>query len=446
MNPWLRSARALEGSHIKTSDVHAWIDHQRAETRASIEHVPVRDLTQWRICPETKQIDHVSGRFFSIAGIDVQFNMPEPIHWQQPVILQPEIGTLGCIAQRINGILHLLIQAKIEPGNINLVQLSPTIQATKSNYTQVHKGRLPAYFEHFEDLNRARVHTDQLQSEQGARFLRKKNRNCIIELPQQIEAQPGFVWLTLGQLKTLAAQSNTLNMNLRSVLSSIDRDEPADTVQAYSRHNDVELLSWVTSAKNGIVCKTLTQPMDRLEGWDFDDMGARHVSGRYFNVHGINVQIDNREATHWDQPIISPGGLGLVVLFQRWINGTAHYLMQATVEFGLVDYVEISPTIVCDPDNYDDPERSVPYLQFFNRGHGFKVIHTSLQSEEGGRFFQEQNRHCIIRVDETFPIEAKDQFRWMTRTQIVRFLKFSGQMTVQTRSIITLLPEDEGRD
>ena len=71
------------------------------------------------------------------------------------------------------------MQAKIEPGNLNYVQLSPTIQATKSNYTQVHKGKESLYLEYFRDRTNL-VLIDQLQSEQGGRFFKKRNRNILI--------------------------------------------------------------------------------------------------------------------------------------------------------------------------------------------------------------------------------------------------------------------------
>ena len=88
------------------------------------------------------------------------------------------------------------MQAKIEPGNINAVQLSPTLQATKSNYTQVHKGNLPNYLEYFlDDRTDVTVLLDQLQSEQGARFFKKRNRNIIIEVTSDIEVKEDFCWL-----------------------------------------------------------------------------------------------------------------------------------------------------------------------------------------------------------------------------------------------------------
>ena len=62
------------------------------------------------------------------------------------------------------------MQAKIEPGNVNYVQLSPTLQATKSNYTQVHKGRKPLFLDYFQERDNCEVLLDQFQSEQGARY------------------------------------------------------------------------------------------------------------------------------------------------------------------------------------------------------------------------------------------------------------------------------------
>ena len=42
-----------------------------------------------------------------------------------------------------------LLQAKAEPGNINKIQISPTVQATKSNYTRVHGGKEIPYLRYF---------------------------------------------------------------------------------------------------------------------------------------------------------------------------------------------------------------------------------------------------------------------------------------------------------
>ena len=49
----------------------------------------------------------------------------------------------------IDGRLYFLMQAKVEPGNVNKYQISPTIQATKSNFTRAHGGKTPLFFDYF---------------------------------------------------------------------------------------------------------------------------------------------------------------------------------------------------------------------------------------------------------------------------------------------------------
>ena len=93
-------------------------------------------MSNWRYDAVNNAVSHTTGRFFSIKGLRVSGIGSKLGGWEQPIIDQPEIGVLGCIVKEVKGILHFLVQAKIEPGNINVVQLSPTLQATKSNYTK----------------------------------------------------------------------------------------------------------------------------------------------------------------------------------------------------------------------------------------------------------------------------------------------------------------------
>ena len=164
---------------------------------------------------------HKSGKFFSIEGIHVKTKTGTVKEWKQPIINQPEVGILGILCQKHEGILYFLLQAKIEPGNINKIQMSPTVQATKSNYSQIHGGKLPQYLDFFLNFKNKKIIVDQLQSEQGARFYKKRNRNIIIEIPDDvnIELLNNFCWLTLGQIKRFLIHNNIINMDTRTVLS-----------------------------------------------------------------------------------------------------------------------------------------------------------------------------------------------------------------------------------
>jgi len=77
--------------------------------------------------------------------------------------------------------------------------------------------------EYFNGEKEVYVLVDQLQSEQGARFLHKRNRNIIVEIneDEEISVKDGFIWVSLGQIKELLRYPNVVNMDSRTVISCI---------------------------------------------------------------------------------------------------------------------------------------------------------------------------------------------------------------------------------
>jgi oxidase EvaA len=117
----LKSALTEENPFIPTTEVNAWLSAQRERIKVTVEQIPFRELKDWAFEPHTGNLRHASGRFFSIEGLEVRTNWGAQAHWTQPIINQAEIGILGIIAKEFNGILYFLMQAKVEPGNINFV-------------------------------------------------------------------------------------------------------------------------------------------------------------------------------------------------------------------------------------------------------------------------------------------------------------------------------------
>ena len=132
-----------QGDSVHTLDeLLAWIEERNQNLVVNIVSNRLSESDFWLYDEQTGCIRYQNHSFFEISGMkcgDVE----------QPIILQNEIGYLGILAKEINGVLHFLMQAKIEPGNINKIQISPTIQATKSNFTQKHVGNKPAYLYYF---------------------------------------------------------------------------------------------------------------------------------------------------------------------------------------------------------------------------------------------------------------------------------------------------------
>ncbi len=163
----------------------------------TVERTDLADLDGWSADPDGGVIRHRSGRFFSVEGLDVSIAGAGVPRWQQPIIRQPEVGILGILAARVDGVLRFLMQAKVEPGDRNGSQLSPTVQATKSNYNAAHGGRGVPYIDLFRDRRRHEVVVDVRQSEQGSWFLRKQNRNMVVEVGADLEVLDGFRWCSL---------------------------------------------------------------------------------------------------------------------------------------------------------------------------------------------------------------------------------------------------------
>lgn len=453
-NDFFRSALAKEATVSSVPEILDWLRRRNAEVRSRIEPVRLDKLQGWRFAADSGDIVHESGRFFSIQGIRVETNWGLVPRWEQPIIHQPEIGYLGIIAKKIGGILHFLMQAKIEPGNINIVQLAPTIQATQSNCARVHRGQAPLFLEYFNGEKPARILLNQLQSEQGARFLRKRNCNRIIEVAEDepLAASADFVWVTLGQLKELLRHDNVVNMDARTVISGIPFAAPCraggDGPGRHLRrsmldgethlHDFDQIISWLTNLKLRYSLQVSRVPLRDVRDWECDGAAIRHRDGKYFAVIGVDVQIGNREVTRWSQPMIQPMQEGIMAFLVKPIGGVYHFLVQAKLEAGNFDILELAPSVQCLTGNYRSGQNAytVPFIDEVLQAGPERIWYSTLQSEEGGRFFREQNRNLIIETAPGFPVELPENYCWMTLHQLSTFIKFNNYLNIAARSLL----------
>lgn len=415
-------------------------EHVLRETRERVhtvtETVPLDRLTGWHFDEDTGFIAHESGRFFSIEGLQVDTQGP-PAGWGQPIINQPETGILGFLVKEFDGILYFLTQLKAEPGNRNGLQLSPTVQATRSNYTGVHGGRHVPYLEYFQDPARRRVIADVRQSEQGTRFLRKRNRNMIVETRESVEARDGFVWLTLGQLHRLLATDDLVNMDTRSVLACLPLEDRAPS-PGTELHPLVDVLSWITEARTRSEMRVRTVRLDALVDWEFTGGRIGHRTGRHFDVIGVRVEAVGREVGLWCQPMIRNRAPGLLALLVTRVRGLPHVLMQVRTEPGLVDAAELAPTVQCTPDDCDrlPPGERPLFLDLVRNARAGSIRFDTTLSDEGGRFYHSGNRHLVV---ETGWLPEPPGFRWLTLGQLEELTRHSHYLNMQARSALACL-------
>lgn len=456
------------GLFISTEEVLEWMRKKNEEVVSNVNLIPLNQLKGWSYYENS--LRHESGKFFSIDGIRISTNFGLVPQWDQPIINQPEIGFLGIVVKKFEGVLHFLMQAKVEPGNLNMIQLSPTLQATRSNYTQVHKGTSPLFLEYFNGMKEVTVLVDQLQSEQGARFLQKRNRNIIVEVNEneEIPVYENFVWLSLGQIKELLATPNIVNMDTRTVISCIQYGNYSEndlsliavfqfinnrsklnydsflySILSVDNHlNKLQhIIQWITSLKFKYELTIQNVPIAELTNWKYDGNTLFHDKGKYFTVVGVDVHIGNREVVAWNQPMVKPAQEGIMGFLVKKINGIYHFLVQAKLEAGNFDIIELAPTVQCLTGNYRNGfnEYNIPYLEYFLNAKKEKIWYSTYQSEEGGRFYQEQNLNIIIEVDDNFPVEVEDNYCWMTLNQLLSFVIYNNYLNIASRSLISAI-------
>jgi oxidase EvaA len=434
------------------SDVQDWLDGRARLNTFAVQPIDFADLKGWRFNPDTGDLVHHTGGFFRITGLRVEDAEGPVTDWMQPIIHQPEVGILGIAVCEFDGVLHLLMQAKMEPGNINTLQLSPTVQATRSNYLRLHGGSRTKYLEYFAKPGTSRVLVDVLQSEQGGRFFHKRNRNMIVEVTDPPAIGDEHHWLTLGQVHALLSQNNVVNMDTRSVLSSLPLlgamrpagDDPSsfgDSVVASLTHagGTTEVQSWLNHAKGRATLRAELMPLPHMKRWHRTDREIVHENGGYFKVIAASVQATNREVSSWTQPLIAPCGLGVVAFLACRVNGMLEVLVQARAEAGTQDVVELGPTVQCIPDNYQDlPEHlRPPYLHLLLGAAPEQVRYDVVLSEEGGRFCHAENRYMVVEVSaDVRAAPVPHNFRWATLGQLAALIPHSHYLNVEARSLL----------
>lgn len=206
-------------------EIFEWYSNIRKENSLKVEQVDLKNCDDW--ITTNQIIKHKSNKFFEIIGLKIHNSHSREVGqkgWFQPIIKEVgyDGGTLGLLRKKISGIPHYLINAKAEPGNYNGIQLSPTLQATKSNLEAAHGGSKPLFLDYFLNTKSDYVVIfDQWLPEDGGRLFLKRNRGIVLGVSEntKIELPKDFKWVTLNQIIKFIQEENMVNPHLRSLIS-----------------------------------------------------------------------------------------------------------------------------------------------------------------------------------------------------------------------------------
>ncbi len=445
---WTRT----ESSVNSTAKLLAWITERIEKTEVEIRKAPLEECLPWFYDESEGCIRNDQRTFITIKGL-----LGKGV--EQPVILQEEIGILGILCREFDGVMHFLMQAKIEPGNVNCVQISPTLQATKSNILQKHGGRKPPYLEYFSNTSNYEVVVDQLQSEQASRFLKKRNRNILLRVEEDIPVLPTHSWMTLGQIKRLMREDNLVNMDARTVLSCIpfaklrlSRDELLTlsehfTDKALFRSLFIDngdnplpgVYHYLNERKMFAEEEAKLVPLRELKNWEMRNGEFVCKKPYPFKVVFCDIAIEGREVRRWTQPLAEAMGIATFGLICCEEGGRLKFLVRAAPEVGSFDVLELGPTVQQEAVASFQAEDAITrfFKERLDAGRGVMFDH--LLSEEGGRFYHEQNRNVLLRVKREDLPPLPDEYFLLDFRTLNELVQANNTMNIQLRNLLSLL-------
>jgi oxidase EvaA len=221
---WFRE-RLAASQAIEPSDpapILAWRETRRSSIQFKSELIGLDRVRDWSR-DEHGSLRHKNSGFFDIEGARVEGgDVREVKSWDQPIMTQTGEGLLGMIAREAprKGV-EFLLQAIAECGNIDVLQLGPSIQNTGSS----------AGLEHAENhLPMAEVLTAKTgvnvvyranHTEEGSRFWKRSNQNFVMFVEDEAVIETDlkmFYWASLSQIKALALMDNILNPFVKTIL------------------------------------------------------------------------------------------------------------------------------------------------------------------------------------------------------------------------------------
>lgn len=445
-------------------DFRRWRAEIVAKSGFAWRAIPFAASREWSFVDG--MLRHRTGGFFALAGLAVRSRSAELDGQQQLAILQPETAINGFLLRRRHGRSELLFQGRVEPGNIESLQLAPTVQSTEANYKRLHGGGATAFIEWFTGERTGKLLYDELQSEEATRYYGKYNRNVVVDVSEagELELPPAFRWYDLDAIRVFATASNVLNTDARSVLAGLDWSVLAGASGPFSQHergsfgaqlraslrapaaaddqSDAEALAWLQRLRVRASVRHAVLPLSELRNWVVEPDAIREREREHgFCARQFSIHAAGREVASWDQPLIDSDGVGRLVLALQERDGVPRLLVKASHEIGFLEGVQCAASLTIAPGAApragDRVEATL--LEILADEKRSRLIASCRQSEEGGRFHRDENDYQIAVLDPAARVPESPVYRWLTLAQVRRLIPVPGTFSMEFRGVLALL-------
>ncbi|MCV6598048.1 MAG: NDP-hexose 2,3-dehydratase family protein [Mangrovicoccus sp.] len=411
-----------------------------AESRKGFEikQIPVAAAQgDWSLVDGAFQ--HRSRGFFSITCVE------EPGGAERVGLYQPQGAVNGLYSAKRDGQRQFLVQARAEPGNVNIAQIGPSLQSTPANFLRFHGGRTSDFFgfflQHDPDI---RLLEEMTQLDLGKIYFLKTKRTIFAEGHGDVEVPDGFLWVSRDTFLEAVRESYTLNTDMRAFLSVLpwSADPSSGEIGPVDKNLQKSLAAEIRPERIGALMQKLSRPqvrnirfkpLDQLKNWRLTENGLEEIAPRQnIAAYFYQTQAQKREMKSWLQPMLTSQAVGDFGLLTRERHGVIEVYVRPHAEIGVASGHSLCPSWLFYPgEDLAYPDWMVPHLE--------DVWLSTDESDEGGRFYHHKSRVSICRVNPDAPAGWESEDGWLRLSELQVFLRRSNTCSIQLRIAASLL-------
>ena len=182
--------------------------------------------------------------------------------------------------------------------------------------------------------------------------------------------------------------------------------------------------------------KTILKPLYELRDWKINDDGIFCNNNFNFDVRYYDIEINGREIQHWSQPLFCSKGSALFGLIIKKVNDEYKILISIRKFIGSSSY-ELAPTVYIEYSESNNDKNNIEKLFYKYLNNNNSVIRDVVLSEEGGRFYHEQNRNAIIEINEC--VKLPKGYLFVSLGTLKRLIRMTQLVNIQLRNLISII-------
>ncbi|MDF1697567.1 MAG: NDP-hexose 2,3-dehydratase family protein [Saprospiraceae bacterium] len=369
-------------------------------------------------------MSHKSGGYFHVTCVKNLEASKEHLFF-----FQPQSALTGLLLHKENGIIYVLIQARIEPGNTGILQLGPTIQSTPANFLRMHGGKGTSYLNYFySGQENVLAFNSSNHLDIGKLFFQKSKLLNYAVVDKFIETDHAYLWTPLSVLQEAATKDYYLNTDLRSLLGVFNWDSLMG-IHTKIEFNPSNLMQYYIKHRMAVHCIHQFVPLEKSESIHMtkDSIYAKEDSNSEIVLYDVKTL--HREVGQWIQPLWKGKEKGSVLLLCRnWDSPKdLDFLLTVKYERGVAGNYNICPTLLEYPNEDKD-------VVLFNSG---AIKREFYQSDEGGRFIDHEYLFRVSEINEDIEIQ-ENQF-WVSIGELKTILSLHNMPSIQLRNICSVI-------